>query len=482
MQRRPEPPVSANRGGEMLSERLPGISRARQLRGGRGNHVAAFALFCIMLTSTLLPVSNFARAEEELAAQQVSALLDSGKQLVLNNRYQDAYQLLAPHELQLAGNPDYDYLYGTAALDSGRADLAIFALERVLAERPSFAGARLELARAYFAIGDNETARYHFDYLQGQNPPPNVQAAITSYLRAIDRVAGAYKPIHLPNFAAGFGWDSNANASTDVEQFLGFILDGNNVETDSSFYFARLGDYYSRPLTPEVKLVLNGSVGQRNYPDASFVNSTDVNANAGLEWNFGDTKITPTVGAALNWLDGDSNLDRYTFDVAASHSLTDDWKLLGGLTAAAWRFTDDLEFRDADIFNARAGFEHYLDPATGSVISLMGMVGTDDTTDSDSPFDNDRWALAFSGSRVIARGMLLSLDAGFKNTDFNGIFFGRQREDDQWNAALSLHLFDWPAQGWRVISQVGYTEVDSTVDLYTFDRTEVGLSFHRTFE
>ena len=55
----------------------------------------------------------------------------------------------------------------------------------------------------------------------GQNPPPNVRQAITSYLRAIDRLAGKDGSVHLPHFAAGVGWDSNPNASTTVEQFLG---------------------------------------------------------------------------------------------------------------------------------------------------------------------------------------------------------------------------------------------------------------------
>ena len=352
----------------------------------------------------------------------------------------------------------------------------------MLEERPSFSGARIELARAYYDIGDNESARYHFDYLQGQNPPPNVQAAITSYLRAIDRLAGAYRPVHLPHFAGGFGWDSNANASTAVNQFLGFILDGNNVETDSPFYFATLGDYYSRPLTPELKMILTGAVSQRNYPDASFVDATDVFANVGLEWNFGDTKIMPTVGAAFNWLDGDDNLDRYIGDIFITHSLSDDWKLVGGVTAAAHRFTSDLEFRDADIYNGRVGFEHYLDAATGSVVAAMFMIGTDSTTDSDSPFDNDRWAVALSGSRLLAPRLLLGLNAGFRNTDYNGEFFAQSREDDQWDVALSLHLFDWPAQGWRMIGRVAYTDVDSDLDLYTYDRTEVGLTFHRAFD
>ncbi|MEM0953160.1 MAG: tetratricopeptide repeat protein [Pseudomonadota bacterium] len=459
-------------------------------KGGRGIALLVSIVLLAMSSLTLTIGASAQSADSAttsadqgaLTESQIDALLRNARQLVLNGMMQPAFDALSPNELQLAGNPDYDYLYGTAALDTGHPDLAVFALERVLEEKPSFAGARLELARAYFALGNNESARYHFDYLQGQNPPPNVQAAITSYLRAIDRVAAAYQPIHIPSFAAGFGFDSNANASTDVEQFLGFVLDGNNVETDSSFYHATLADYYSRPLTPEMKLLLTGAISQRNYPDASFVNATDVNANVGVEWNFGDTKIIPTVGAAFNWLDGDGNLNRYTSDVAVSHFLNSDWKLLGGLTAAAWRFTDDLDFRDANIYNARAGFEHYLDPASGSVISAMAMVGIDDTTDSASPFDNDRWALTVSGSRLVAPRMLMSVNAGARSTEFNGLFFGEQREDDLLTASLSLQTFDWPGEGWRTIARLAYTDVESTIDLYTYDRAEVGLTFYRAFE
>ena len=65
---------------------------------------------------------------------------------------------------------------------------------------------------------------------------------------------------------------------------------------------------------------------------------------------------------------------------------------------------------------------------------------------------------------------------------FDGRFFGQRRKDEQWNAALSLHVFDWPADGWRMVGRVAYTDVDSDLDLYTYDRTEVGLTFHRAFE
>jgi tetratricopeptide (TPR) repeat protein len=441
-------------------------------------------LWASLILVVSVAIQSPAWSQQKLTEAEVQSLLAQGKQLVVAGQMAQAYELLSPHEFQLAGDADYDYLYGTAAVDSGHPDLAIFALERVLDERPSFAGARIELARAYYEIGDNESARYQFDYLMGQNPPPNVRQAITSYLRAIDRLAGAYRSIHLPHFAAGFGWDSNPNASTTVEQFLGFILDGNNTEKESPMYHASLGDYYSRPLSTDAKLILTGAVSQRNYPDASFVDSTDIYANAAVEWNYGDTTITPTIGAAFNWLDGDSNLDRYIGDLAVTHSLNDNWKLIGGATAVAHRFTNELKIRDADIYNARGGFDYYFDPDSGGVVTFLAQVGTDETTEDDSPFDNDRWAVTLSGSRIVARGMLLAIDAGYKNTDYDGStnFFGRDREDDMARGSLSLHVFDWPLRGWRTIGRVAYTDVDSNLDLYTYDRTEVGVTFHRAFD
>ena len=64
--------------------------------------------------------------------------------------------MLAPEQSNAAGDPDYDYLLGIAALDSGKPNEAIFALERVLAVKPNHLQARAEIARAYFATGEKE--------------------------------------------------------------------------------------------------------------------------------------------------------------------------------------------------------------------------------------------------------------------------------------------------------------------------------------
>src|SRR6266850_2349296 len=66
---------------------------------------------------------------------EAHALIDAGKSA-------DAYSMLAAQEAESAGEEDFDYLLGIAALDSGRPAEAVFSLERVLAVDPGFLGAR----------------------------------------------------------------------------------------------------------------------------------------------------------------------------------------------------------------------------------------------------------------------------------------------------------------------------------------------------
>ena len=94
---------------------------------------------------TAFPISGYSATEDVL--QSAQKLLQDGYSI-------RAYDLLQTFEDELAGNTEYDYLYGVAALDSGEPRKAIFAFQRAVMTDPNFAGARMELARAYFEIGE----------------------------------------------------------------------------------------------------------------------------------------------------------------------------------------------------------------------------------------------------------------------------------------------------------------------------------------
>ena len=96
-----------------------------------------------------------------VASQAVEreTVYEQAKKALRDGRTEVAYQMLVQYETDWSGEDAFDYLLGVAALDSGHAGDAIFSLQRLVARQPDFSGARLELARAYYDVGDNELAR-----------------------------------------------------------------------------------------------------------------------------------------------------------------------------------------------------------------------------------------------------------------------------------------------------------------------------------
>ena len=120
---------------------------------------------------------------EVAASAATQQLMSEAEGLLGRGQSQRAYDLLSPYEIQLSGNPLYDYFLGVAALDSGRVSDAIFALRRALSVEPGFSGARLELARAYFEAGNNALARPLFARLLEESPPPAVREVLENRRR-----------------------------------------------------------------------------------------------------------------------------------------------------------------------------------------------------------------------------------------------------------------------------------------------------------
>src|SRR5687768_16113255 len=102
--------------------------------------------------------------------------LGEAEALVRAGKAEQAWALLAPLEREHAGRPDFDYLLGLAALESGRPNRATFVLERVITVNPGHLAARLEMARAYFALNDFERAEREFGFILQSAPPAEIRS------------------------------------------------------------------------------------------------------------------------------------------------------------------------------------------------------------------------------------------------------------------------------------------------------------------
>ena len=234
-------------------------------------------------------------------AQSGNQALDRARSLLAAGNPKGAYAELEPLQARLSGQPEFDYLLGVAALDSGRIDEAIIAFERVLALVPNHAGAQMDLARAYYAAGSFDLAEAAFVKLREASPPPVAQAAITRYLDAIRARRTQAQAGWTSYGELGLGYDSNLTgvptdfgaAAQQSFNLIGIEATGNSIKRDAPFLQGAIGTEYARPLSQGWSLFAGGDLRGRAYRNESDFNSFSAEARAGAvrtvgqnQWRF----------------------------------------------------------------------------------------------------------------------------------------------------------------------------------------------------
>ena len=182
-------------------------------------------ILSLALAAPIVLSSAFA-AESTMQLDKIlhSQTLIDAESLIRKNDFNASYQLLEPLENDRAGNVEYDYLLGVAAVESGNLTRGAFALERVLAINPNHKDARAEMAKAHYLLGEKDAAKAEFNNVLAQNPDAQTKKSIEKLLTAIDKVEGT-----TTTFAAylefGLGWDSNVSSAPNL-QSIGVPLFG----------------------------------------------------------------------------------------------------------------------------------------------------------------------------------------------------------------------------------------------------------------
>lgn len=400
------------------------------------------------------------------------------QRLKAGQRADEIYRFLAPLEERYAGDVDFDYRLGASAFDSGRFSEAIFVLQRAVSTRPRFAGARMELARAYYALGDNESARREFTTLQAQDPPADAARVIAEYLDAIDRRAEVYEPQRGVFVELASGYDSNANGAPDTQNFLGFTLDNRNQSTASGYYSLGLGGNLSHPLGPAWRVLGDAQAGYRGNPDASFVDSQVARAGGGVEWRPGRVTLSLAPGFTYVMLDGEENHQLLAADGAATWDL-EDTRVSINLRYGQQRYADALSVQDVDSLLYGASAQTTLGPRLQLVSALT--LGTEEAVEDLSPFGRDLVGARVAAAIDLGNGHAVILAGSSLSSDYDGTFFGMVRTDDQIGGSLAYEWAGWRARGWSLRLQASYVDNASTVALYDYDRLDAGLLLRREF-
>jgi tetratricopeptide (TPR) repeat protein len=414
-------------------------------------------------------------------------VLQQAKMLVGDGKTTQAYALLEPLEDQRAGDPEFDYLLGVSALESGQAGRAVFALERVLAVNPKHSLARAEIARAYYILGERQTAKQEFQNILQENPPEQVSQAINQYLSAIDRTM-----TDRTRFSAfieyTFGHDSNVNNATSNQQVAIPIFGGvpftlDPLSTKQSDYFSNIagGISFRHPLAPNVSLFGGLTGNQRINNDTEKYDTQNIDANLGVSIKRNHDIFTLALQNNDFELDSEGYRRAYGIMGQWQHTLDNSNQISAFLQATRLNYKTQ-SVRDADRYVAGIGYGHAFTGDYLPVLFVSGYTGTEDERASDKPWLGHWLTGARVGGQMTFNPKTVVFgSAAYEYRNYGGKepFWLVSRDDKQLDLTAGLRYT--PSSFWTISPQIGYTHNNSNVIINDYNRFTFSVTMRRDF-
>jgi len=424
--------------------------------------------------------------------------LERAEALMRDGKAAEAYTLLEPFEFEQSGNVKFDYLLGIAALDSGKPDKATLAFERVLAVDPNFAGARIDMARAYFQLGDMTRAKTEFESVLAQNPPPAAKVTIDRYLTAIAQRDSASKTRSSGYVEFSVGHDSNVNFATSQREIavpalgnLVFALSPNNVKLSDSYLGVGLGGEVSHQISPKVGIFGGADVRVRDNRSQNTFDSAAIDGRVGVALGEASNVLRLGVQGGKFELDGKNNRNTDGASAEWRHLLDPANQLSLFLLHARYRFEPSISANNFDQNTLGTNWLNIFNDGKG-MFSATLMTGNDrvPTNEDGTPVRADG-GKRFNGARLGAQIQLserLDLFAGIgaqwskydtPNVTFSSPTESVTRDDRLYDANIGLN---WRLdKNWTLRPQVAYLRNNSNIVIYQHDRTDVFITLRRDF-
>ena len=445
-------------------------------------------------------LSNEARDNVPPVAEKVAADLTApmaeARALLRNGQPLAAYDALMKMEYEGSGDIEFDYLLGVAALEAGKPDKATLALERVLESNPNYAGARIDMGRAFMLLGDAVRAQEEFTAVLELNPPDVVRERVEGFMAEIAQRAAVAKTNWSGFFGITLGRDSNVNnAPSNAEQFIpGFntvVLDPDSVETPSN-YSALAGRIH-------VDHHLNDRFGvyagldltlRRNFQAPQFdsaggelrVGGTISLSNHELEFSLavGKTYLDPQPGRSNTFLEhplyrnlvGGTAQWRFNINDRNQLQTTLQYNRLRYLDEATSVFDSDQTVLGLNWFRAFG--------ANNQGVGFLGAyLGKESDIHGNPSGEKDFFGLRAGGQYGLTSKWAIFATMGLMSADFQRfqVIHRKTRDDKRYDLSLGMSYTLW--ESWSLRPQLSLIRQDSSIGLYEFKRKEISVALRR---
>lgn len=406
-------------------------------------------------------------------------------QLVTQGRYEEAYTFATGHLDEYEGEPEFDFLFGLAAMETGRPTEAVFALERIAYVYPDQQRVKLELARAFYMTNNLPASRQLFTEVLATDPSPNVQANIQSFLTLIDERESDVRGSLTWYLASGIGNDSNINSATELGVIptpIGDVeLSANGQSIDDSYADFGGGMIYTKPFSKTSALNFNANYSQHNNFSTSAFDLDVLAADINYAHVSNDMRFSYGARAQRVDLDGENFQNSTSAIATVQRSPGEGWNqaLTGAYSQV--RFDDGInpnaKLRDVD----QVLISGVVGRAVGNFYHAVSAYFGDESAVRSAGKNNAQqfYGIAFSEQFQFRPEHIpyFRISLHRSENEARDPIFNIEREDDTFSTSLG---WVWRAnRNINVTTDVTYTENDSNLDLYAYDRVkyQTGLRY-----
>lgn len=407
-------------------------------------------------------------------AQDIEALLNSGE-------HAKAYELGQQQLPEMAGDPQFDFWFGLAALENGRPQEAIFAFERALEEQPWNQRLRVELARAYFDVGNYEQAKVLFEAVLAVDPPPQVKTNIQKYLDLLNRNQEARTHSFTKSVQVRAGMDSNINSATEIRTVtlpIGITLPLSDAsrETGDDFIEGQLDLDYARLMHKELALFTGLTIKSRHNSDYSAFDTNELGLRLGVGWTAWNGNLRIPLQWQLLELDRKTYRENYSLGLEWSRIWQSGYQF--GVFAQRGKMKyPDQPASDADLTLGGGGWGYRFQ----RVPVMLALSAYSAAEDAQLQYLGRDYSGVRLGAQWKQGTHQFDLSWSGQESKYAAVqpIFGKVRDD-----SYSLVTLSWVwslRPGWQIAFNVEAANNKSNIDLYAYDRNQIYLSEKYSF-
>lgn len=398
------------------------------------------------------------------------------RQQVVSGQYDAAYANAQANGDRL-GEPEFDLLFGIAAIETGKAGDGVLALERYRLNNPQDAQVTLYLARGYLLLGETVRARAEVEALLKEVTQGELADAARSLLEAARTQEAAVAGGARYYVEGGLGTDSNVNGGVgssvvSLPVFGPVTLPSAAMKTGDTHTHVAAGAQVSKSIEPGLSVFGNIDFMSRLHLNDRAFDQNNLGGSVGAMLNRGGTLWRATLSQSTLWLDD----ARYR----SVNGVAGEWATSVNPNGMVNAFVQYARFdygaagagvRDADFYGIGAGYRHRFLGSLRPTLSVTLTLG--DERNDRARQDFSRKLVGVTGSFSVQPLSRLSLSASVthQESDYQADdpLLAITRRDRFGNLTFgATYLID---RRMSLRGEISYTENRSNVPLYAYDRT-----------